>query len=54
MTYQFNLTDGKALFTLSILFNLTFWTLIWSSVDVYQEMTTLIVFNSFKRVPLSF
>ena len=28
--------------------------LIWSSVDVYQEMTTLLVFNSFKRVSLSF
>ena len=26
----------------------------WSSVDVYQEMTNLLVFNSFKRVPFSF
>ena len=47
------LTDGKTLFILSILFSLTFLTLIWSSVDIYQEMTTLLVFNSFKRV-LSF
>ena len=48
------LTDGKAFFILSILFSLTFLTLIWSSVDIYQEMTTLLVFNSFKRVSLSF
>ena len=48
------LTDGKALSILSILFSLTFLTLIWSSVDIYQEMTTLLVFNSFKRVSLSF
>ena len=46
------LTDGKALSILSILFSLTFLTLIWSSVDIYQEMTTLLVFNSFKRVSL--
>ena len=48
------LTDGKALSILSISFSLTFLTLIWSSVDIYQEMTTLLVFNSFKRVSLSF
>ena len=48
------LTDGKALSILSISFSLTFLTLIWSSVDIYQEMTTLLVFKSFKRVSLSF
>ena len=48
------LTDGKDLFISSILFTLTFLTLIWSSVDIYQEMTTLLVLNSFKRVSLSF
>ena len=48
------LTDGKAFFILSILFSLTFLTLIWSSVDFYQEMTTLLVFKSFIRVSLSF
>ena len=37
-----------------ILFSLTFLTLIWSSVDIYQDMITLLVFNSFKRVSLSF
>ena len=47
-----SLTDGKAFFILSILFSLTFLTLIWSSDDIYQEMTTLLVFNSFKRVSL--
>ena len=47
------LTDGKTLYILSILFSLTFLTLIWSSVDIYQEMTTLLVFNSFMGV-LSF
>ena len=52
------LTDGKALSilssSLSILFSLTFLTLIWSSVDFYQEMTTLLVFKSCIRVSLSF
>ena len=48
------LTDGKAFFILSILFSLTFLTLIWSSVDFYQEMTTLLVFKSCIRVSLSF
>ena len=50
------LTDGKALFILSILFSLTFLTLLWSSVYImiYQEMTTLLVFKSFKRISLSF
>ena len=33
-----------------ILFSLTFLTLIWSSVDIYQDMITLLVFDSFKRV----
>ena len=31
-----------------------FLTLIWFSIDIYQEMTTLPVFDSFKRVSLSF
>ena len=48
------LTDGKALFILSILFSLTFLTLIWSSVNNYQEMTTLLAFNSLKCVSFSF
>ena len=44
----------QSLVILSILFSLIFLTLIWSSVDIYQEMTTLLVFHSFKRVSLSF
>ena len=42
------------LLILSILSSLTFLTLIWSPFDIYQELTTLLVFNSFKRVSLSF
>jgi len=48
------LTDGKALFKLSILFTLTFFTLIWLSTDICQELVILLVFSSFKRVSLSF
>ena len=44
----------KALFILRILFSWTLLTLILSSVDIYQGMTTLLVFNNFKRVSLSF
>ena len=35
-------------------FNIFDLNLSWSSVDIYQEMNTLLVFNSFKRVSLSF
>ena len=44
---------SQALFILSILSNLTFFDLNLV-FDIYQEMTTLLVFNSFKRVSLSF
>ena len=49
-----SLIDEKALNVLRFFFILTFFTSIWSSVDSYQEMTTLLIFNSFRRVFLGF